>query len=68
MRTSTFERLLSRPAIIWLLGAVALSTTSCTNSDAGARRAALRDAAAAQEQKPVKLRYYGGPKYPMYPE
>lgn len=68
MRTSTFERLLRLPAIIWLLGAVGLIVASCTNTDAGARKAALRDAASAQQQKPVKLRYYGGPKYPMYPE
>jgi len=40
----------------------------CTNSDAGARKAALMNASTAQQQKPIKLRYYGGPKYPMYPE
>jgi hypothetical protein len=35
----------------------------CVTNDAGARKTAL-----TQQEKPVKLRYYGGPKYPMYPE
>ncbi len=54
---------------IFFAGAIALIMASCANSDATARKAALTKATATQtqEQKPVKLRYYGGPKYPMYP-
>jgi len=53
---------------ISLAGTIALIVAGCTNSDAGARKAALMNASTAQQQKPIKLRYYGGPKYPMYPE
>jgi hypothetical protein len=66
MRTSRIEKPLSWPTI-WLAGAIALNMAGCTNSDAGARKAALMNASSAH-QKPIKLRYYGGPKYPMYPE
>jgi hypothetical protein len=56
--------------LIWstisLAGATMLVAASCTNSDA-AHRAALVKASTMQQQKPMKLRYYGGPKYPMYP-
>jgi hypothetical protein len=53
---------------IWLAGAIVLIMAGCTNSDAGTRKAALMKASMTQQQKPIKLRYYGGPKYPMYPE
>jgi hypothetical protein len=48
--------------------AIAIGIAGCASNDAGARKAAVMDATAAQQQTPVKLRYYGGPKYPMYPE
>jgi hypothetical protein len=40
----------------------------CTNSDDGARNAALGKASAASQEKSIKLRYDGGPKYPRYLE
>jgi hypothetical protein len=67
MKTSRTEKRLIWPSIS-LAGAIALITAGCTNSDAGARKAALMKASAAQQEKPIKLRYYGGPKYPRYPE
>jgi hypothetical protein len=41
---------------------------SSTKTDVGARGMAPIAASTAQQQKPIKLRYYGGPKSPMYPE
>jgi hypothetical protein len=72
MKTSMIEKRLIWPTIS-LAGAIALIAAGCTNSDAGARKAALMKASAAQQdtaqqEKPIKLRYYGGPKYPRYPE
>jgi hypothetical protein len=70
MRTSRIEKRQSWP-IIWLATAVAVIAAGCTNSDAGTRKAALMKAASAApapQEKPVKLRYYGGPKSPRYPE
>jgi hypothetical protein len=67
MRTPGIKKPFSWPTI-WLAGAVVLIMAGCTNSDTGTRKAALMKASSAQEQKPIKLRYYGGPKYPMYPE
>ena len=66
MRTSMIAKRLGWPAI-WLTGMMALFITGCTG-DAGARKAALMKASAIPQEKPIKLRYYGGPKYPMYPE
>lgn len=61
-----------RKRLIWstisVASAIVFIAASCTNSDAGARKAALTKAKTVQQQKPIKLRYYGGPKYPMYPE
>jgi hypothetical protein len=54
--------------MICFVGAVTLSLTGCATSDAATRKAPPAKADTAQQQKPVKLRYYGGPKYPMYPE
>ncbi len=53
---------------VWLAAALALIIGGCTNTDAGTRKAALMKASSAQQEKPIRLRYYGGPKYPMYPE
>jgi hypothetical protein len=41
---------------------------SSTKADAGARETGPMAASTIQQQKPIKLRYYGGPKSPMYPE
>jgi hypothetical protein len=69
MRTSRIEKRLIRPTI-WLASLIALVIAGSSNSDAGTRKAALINArgAAAQQEKPITLRYYGGPKYPMYSE
>jgi hypothetical protein len=70
MRTTRIEERHSWP-IAWLATAIAVIAAGCTSSDAGARKAALMKASAAStapQEKPVKLRYYGGPKYPRYPE
>jgi hypothetical protein len=34
---------------------------------ADARKAVVAKTTVTQQQKPIKLRYYGGPKSPMYP-
>ncbi len=67
MRTSRIKKLVSWPTI-WLASVIAIIAAGCSNSDAGARKAAPMKAAAAPQEKPIKLRYYGGPKYPRYPE
>ena len=46
------RRLIGRIAVACLLGTIALSCAGC----------------ATNEPPPGKLRYYGGPKQPMYPE
>jgi hypothetical protein len=81
MRTSRMKR---RPIwwSVSLVGASVLIATMCTNSNAGARKTAPTKASSTkvgagahgmaastiQEQKPIQLRYHGGPKSPMYPE
>jgi len=67
MRTSQIEMRLIWPSV-WLACTIAVIAAGCTNSDVGARKAALMEASAAPQEQPIKLRYYGGPKYPMYPE
>jgi translation initiation factor 2 alpha subunit (eIF-2alpha) len=68
MDTLRIEKQLSRSAI-WLAGAIALVIAGCTSSGAVVRqKKALTAANSAQHEKPVKMRYYGGPKYPRYPE
>jgi hypothetical protein len=68
MRTTKIEKRVSWPTV-WLAMAIAMIAAGCTNNDPGARKAALMKASAAPPQeKPIKLRYYGGPKYPRYPE
>jgi hypothetical protein len=42
--------------------------TSSTKIDGRARGMAPMATSTLQQQKPIKLRYYGGPKSPMYPE
>jgi hypothetical protein len=66
MWTSTIGKPFAVP-IILLAGVFALILVSCTNSEAGAHKTALMKAATAQQDKPIKLRYTGGPKSPMYP-
>ncbi len=53
--------------LILLSGVFAMITASCMNSEAGVQ-AALTKASTAQQERPAKLRYYGGPKSPMYLE
>jgi hypothetical protein len=67
MWVSKIEKLLSG-RIILLASVFALVAASCTSSKAGAHKAGLAKAGTAQQEKPIKLRYYGGPKSPMYPE
>ena len=66
MKTAMIKRGLLWPAI-WLASAIAVIAAGCSNSDAGARKATPMKASAAPHEKPIKLRYYGGPKSPMYP-
>jgi hypothetical protein len=51
----------------WLASAIAVIAAGCSDSEA-ARKAAVVKANAAPQEQPIKLRYYGGPKYPMYPQ
>jgi hypothetical protein len=67
MKTSMIEKRRIWPSISLAI-AIALIAAGCANSDVGARKAALMEAGSGQQEKPIKLRYYGGPKYPMYPE
>jgi hypothetical protein len=57
------ERWLGRIAGTCFVIAIALATASCAGGG-GARQTVQ----STQQQEPVKLRYYGGPKDPMYPE
>jgi PBP1b-binding outer membrane lipoprotein LpoB len=57
---------------IALAGAFAMIAAGCVNSDARARKAAVTKAGTApiqnqQPERPIKMRYYGGAKSPMYP-
>jgi hypothetical protein len=71
MKTSRIEKLF-RWSAIWLASAIVTVAAGCTHGDASARKAAVMKTSAApppaRQEKPVKLRYYGGPKYPRYPE
>lgn len=66
-----FVRPLGR-SVVWLAGAMALIAAATTFSEARKREVRVAKAYApatqVQQQKPIKLRYYGGPKSPMYPE
>jgi hypothetical protein len=57
---------------IVLAGAFAMIAAGCISSDARVRKAAVTKESTApiqsqQPEKPIKMRYYGGPKSPMYP-
>jgi len=67
MSTSRTDKLLRGP-IILVAGVIALTAAAGTNSEACARKAALTKAITTHQEKPIKLRYYGGPKSPMYPQ
>jgi hypothetical protein len=77
MGTRKTGRLLGRPTIVGLL-AIGMIISSCASNDARMRKSAAMKTAATstavtdttvmQQEKTVKLRYYGGPKSPMYPE
>jgi hypothetical protein len=60
-----------RVPILILMGAIALVEASCADSAAARKALAVKANTPRpqeeQAQKPVKLRYYGGPKSPMYP-
>jgi hypothetical protein len=62
-----------RVTILTLIGAVAMIAAGCADSDARSRRAAVATKASTapvqqeQVQKPIKWRYYGGPKGQMFP-
>jgi hypothetical protein len=55
-------KLSKAPAVVGLLAAVALVLAGCASGEAEKRRGEVQP-----PPKPVKLRYYGGPKSPMYP-
>jgi hypothetical protein len=58
---------------ISLAGAIVLVAASCTVGEAGVYKVVpikpttAQQQKPTQQQKPITLRYYGGPKYPMYP-
>jgi hypothetical protein len=66
MKTARIKKGLIGPAV-WLASAIAV-IAACSNSDAGQPKAAQMKATTIPQEKPIKLRYYGGPKYPMYPQ
>ncbi len=71
MRTLRIQPV-GRSAVVGLL-AIAMIIASSASNDARVRKTGLAKTPpaktlAAQQEKPVKLRYYGGPKSPMYPE
>jgi hypothetical protein len=74
MTTWRIKPLPDRLAMVGPL-AVAVILVGSIDSDARVRKtahaktvASAKIAATMPQQKPVKLRYYGGPKSPMYPE
>jgi hypothetical protein len=55
-------------AITGLVAVVALVAAGCSSSEAGYRHKGARQGIVeVQPPKPVKMRYFGGPKSPMYP-
>jgi hypothetical protein len=67
MKTARIKKGLIWPAV-GLASAIAVIAAGCASSDAGPPKAAQMKANAAPQDKPIELRYYGGPKYPMYPQ
>jgi hypothetical protein len=63
MASSGKERLIG--ALVSVASAIALVATTSMSGQAGMRNMTVIKAATIK-QKPIKLRYYGGPKYPMY--
>jgi hypothetical protein len=64
MRTSSGKGRLIGP-LISVASAIVLVATTSMSGQAGMRNTTVIKAATIK-QKPIKLRYYGGPKYPMY--
>jgi len=66
---------IKEPFFLWtipLAGAIVLVAASCTDGEAGAHKVLIKPNTTQQQkpmqqEKPIRLRYYGGPKYPMYP-
>ncbi len=56
-------------AIMGLVAVVALVVAGCSSSEAGYRHKGARQGIVEVQPppKPVKMRYFGGPKSPMYP-
>jgi hypothetical protein len=52
-----------RSATIWVAVALALILAGCAHDGA----VTPAKTGATQQQNPANPRYYGGPKYPMYP-
>jgi hypothetical protein len=73
MSFSRTERPLISPAV-WLASALALIVTADTSAEAkrlatiAKKTYAHAALAPLPKQEPAKLRYYGGPKSPMFPE
>jgi hypothetical protein len=57
------QRQLGRTVRACFVVVIALATASCASSGT-TRQTGL----ATQQPESAQLRYYGGPKYPMYPE
>jgi hypothetical protein len=62
---SAQERLLW--SFISIPGAILLLVAISASSEARVRHSTVMTTGTVQQPKPIKLRYYGGPKYPMYP-
>jgi hypothetical protein len=67
MGTPRIETLAIRSTIC-LTDAIALIAAGCTHGDAAVRKVAPMKASTTQHEKPITLRYSGGPNYPMYPQ
>ena len=53
---------------ILLLAAISTSSEARVRHSTGiVPRSTVMTTGTVQQPKPIKLRYYGGPKYPMYP-
>jgi hypothetical protein len=79
MTFSEIERLFSRPAVrlagAWFAGAIVLAAATNASADPAMRKASPPAKAygqavptSMQQQKPVRLRYFGGPKSPIFAE
>jgi hypothetical protein len=60
--------LISIPGAILLLAAISTSSGArVRHATRIVRHTTVVTTGTVQQPKPIKLRYYGGPKYPMYP-